>query len=242
MTGRIPLLLLPGLLNDDALWAAQRTGLADIADCHVGDLTAGTTLHEVAAQVLDAAPPTFALAGFSLGGFVAQQILRMAPERVCRLALLDTTYLPDSSERAAQRAAQAASVRAASGASRTAVFHGFGDAMMRQYVDASRLDDEALLHAIRAMTTRLGADVFLRQIALERVDGSDVLSAWQGPALVLCGANDRITPVAVHEQMHALMPQSRLEVLAACGHLSPMERPEAVNDALRAWLHAPTAG
>ncbi len=230
---KIPLLLLPGLLNDAELWRAQIADLSDIADCVVGDLTRGDTLQAVAEDVLAQAPPRFALAGFSLGGFVAQQLLRIAPERVRRLALIDTSIRADSPERAAQRRAQRASARL------PGTFHGFGDTLMRSYIDASRLDDQALVRRVRGMTTRLGAEVFLRQSALERVDGRDVLAAYRDPLLIVCGANDRITPPAISEEMHALAPHSRLLVLPDCGHLAPMEKPEEVSAALRGWLHVP---
>ncbi|MCL7714665.1 alpha/beta fold hydrolase [Stenotrophomonas mori] len=230
--GKIPLLLLPGLLNDAELWRAQLADLSDIADCTVGDQTRGHTLRAVAEDVLAQAPPRFALAGFSLGGFVAQQILRIAPGRVRRLALVGSSMHADSPERAAQRRAQRASVRL------PGRFHGFGDTLMRSYIDASRLGDHGLVQRVRAMTARLGAEVFLRQSALERVEGRDVLAGYRDPLLIVCGANDRITPPAVSEEMHALVPQSRLVVIPACGHLAPMEKPEAVSAALRGWLLA----
>jgi len=231
--GKIPLLLLPGLLNDAELWRAQIADLSDIADCVVGDQTRGDTLQAVAEDVLAQAPPRFALAGFSLGGFVAQQILRVAPTRVRRLALIGSSIHADSPERAAQRRAQRASVRL------PGTFHGFGDRLMRSYIDASRLDDHVLVQRVRAMTTRLGADVFLRQSALERPDGHAVLAAYRDPLLIVCGANDRITPPAVSEEMHALAPHSQLRVLPGCGHLAPMEKPDEVSAALRGWLLAP---
>ncbi|GAB3066519.1 alpha/beta fold hydrolase [Stenotrophomonas tumulicola] len=235
MSERIPLLLLPGLLNDAELWRAQLTDLADIADCSVGDLTRGETLQAVAEAVLSQAPERFALAGFSLGGFVAQQILRIAPQRVLRLALVDTSLHADSPERARQRAAQAASVRLSAGNPRRA-FHGFGDKLMRSYIDASRLDDHRLVQRVRDMTARLGAEVFLRQSALERTDGHELLAAYRDPLLIVCGANDRITPLVISEEMHALAPHSTLVVIPECGHLAPMEKPDEVSHALRAWL------
>ena len=236
MDNRIPLLLLPGLLNDAGLWRAQLDDLQDIAACQVGDQTRHDTLEEVAAAILSEAPPRFALAGFSLGGFVAQQILRMQPERVTRLALLDTSIHADSPERAAQRQQQRSSVRL------PGAFNGFGDRLMRSYIDASRYEDAALIAEVRAMTARLGVDVFLRQSALARVDGSAVIAAWRRPLLVLCGANDQITPVAVHREIAALVPQATLQILPACGHLAPLERPDDVSGAMRRWLLAPDDG
>ncbi|MGH8040273.1 MAG: alpha/beta fold hydrolase [Stenotrophomonas sp.] len=232
MTQRLPLLLLPGLLNDAELWRAQVAALSDIADCTVGDQTRGETMQDVVEDVLAQAPSRFALAGFSLGGFVAQHILRVAPERVMRLALIDTSFHADSPERAAQRQSQRASVRL------PGTFHGFGDTLMRSYIDASRLDDYVLVQRVRDMTTRLGAEVFLRQSALDRADGRAVLAAYRDPLLIVCGANDRITPLATSEEMQALVPGSTLVVLPDCGHLSPMEKPDEVSAAMREWLLA----
>ncbi|MGV8960250.1 MAG: alpha/beta fold hydrolase [Stenotrophomonas sp.] len=229
---RIPLLLLPGLLNDATLWRDQIAGLSDIADCHVGDLTGHDSLRAVTQSVLAAAPPRFALAGFSLGGYIAQEILRQAPQRVQRLALLGSSFRADSPERAAQRLAQQATVRMAGS------FHGFGDKLMRSYIDASRLQDAALVDTVRAMTTRLGADVFLRQSRIERIDGRDVLCGYADPLLVVCGQNDLITPPAISREIVAMAPQARLHVLPHCGHLAPLEQPVAVLQAMRQWLLA----
>lgn len=226
----LPLLLLPGLLNDATLWQAQLRDLADVATCQVGDLTAHGDLEALVQAVLDSAPPRFALAGFSLGGWVAQHILRRAPQRVERLALIGTSYLPDSPERAAQRAKQQALVAVAGN------FHGFGNSMMRRYVDPTRLDDRSLRDSVRGMTQRLGAQVFLRQNALPRLDGRDVLHGYAAPALVLCGVNDAITPLQRSREMAAMMPASELVELPACGHLAPLEQPAAVSAAMRRWL------
>ncbi|WDS35142.1 alpha/beta fold hydrolase [Pseudoxanthomonas sp.] len=226
---RPDLVLLPGLLNDADLWRAQLADLADLADCQVGDFSSVDSMRAAAGQVLDTAPPTFALAGFSLGGYVAQEILRIAPQRVQRLALLDTSYQPDSPARAQQRRGQQAAVR-------RGAFHGFGETLMRAYTDPSHHGDAALMERIRAMTQRLGAEVFLRQSAFEREDGSAVLRAFDRPALVLVGEHDGITPPAVHEQMAALLPDATLVRVAQAGHLTPLEQPEAVSAALRAWL------
>ena len=231
-SGKIPLLLLPGLLNDEVLWRAQIAGLADIADCQVGDLTRQDSLRAVAEDVLQSAPARFALAGFSLGGYVAQEILRIAPQRVQRLALLDTSFHADSAERSAQRASQQASVRMGGS------FHGFGDKLMRSYIDASRLQDHALVETVRSMTTRLGAEVFLRQSRIERADGREVLQRYRDPLLVLCGENDAITPLAISREIAALVTDAQLVVIPQCGHLAPLEQPAAVNAAMRDWLMA----
>lgn len=228
-----PLLLLPGLLNDATLWQGQVDALSDLTRCQVGDLTVHDDLDAMVDALLAAAPARFALAGFSLGGWVAQHILRRAPERVERLALIGTSYLPDSPERAAQRDRQQAIVAVAGN------FHGFGNSMMRRYVDASRLEDTVLRETVRGMTMRLGPQVFLRQNALPRWDGSSVLKDFDRPALVLCGVNDAITPLQRSREMAGMLVDVKLVELADCGHLAPLEQPQAVSAAMRDWLMRP---
>lgn len=227
---RPQLLLLPGLLNDAELWRDQVTGLADVARCQVPDLTPFATLPEMAASVLAQAEPTFALAGFSMGGYVAQEIARIAPERIERLALLDTSIRVDTPERAAQRKALNKA------AARGGTFLGIGQAIMKSYVDASRLDDADLTGRIVEMTQRLGREVFLRQNSLEREDGAAALRALRCPIVIICGENDAITPLAGQREMASAIGCSHLVVIPHAGHMTPMERPDAVNGALRHWL------
>jgi pimeloyl-ACP methyl ester carboxylesterase len=231
MTAALPqLILLPGLLNDAELWRDQVGGLADAARCQVADLTRGESLRELAQQVLAEAEPTFALAGFSMGGYVAQEIARIAPERIERLALIDTAIRADTPERAAQRRA----VNAA--ASHEGAFLGVADRLMASYVDASRLDDKNLTGRIQAMTQRLGREVFLRQNGLAREDGAAALRALRCPIVIICGEHDAITPLAgQHEMAHAI-GCLHMVIIPNAGHMTPMEAPDAVNAALRRWL------
>jgi len=230
MTDTPQLLLLPGLLNDAELWRDQITGLADVARCQVADLTQGESLRELAEQVLEIAEPTFALAGFSMGGYVAQEIARIAPERIQRLALIDTAVRPDTPERAAQRKATNAA------AQRPGAFLGIADRLMASYVDPSRLDDKDLTGRIQAMTQRLGREVFLRQNGLPREDGAAALRALRVPIVIICGEHDAITPLAgQHEMAHAI-GCTHMVIIPNAGHMTPMEAPEAVNAALRRWL------
>ena len=224
------LLLLPGLLNDAGLWRDQISGLADVARCQVADLTQGETLGDLAEAVLAGAEPTFALAGFSMGGYVAQEIARRAPERIERLALLDTSIRVDTPERAAQRRALNEAAR------RPGQFLGITERILASYIDASRLDDKDLTGRIQAMTQRLGREVFLRQNALERSDGAAVLRALNKPIQIICGENDAITPAEGHREMARAIGCTHLLVIPGAGHMTPMEAPEAVNQALRRWL------
>jgi pimeloyl-ACP methyl ester carboxylesterase len=225
------LMLLPGLLNDAELWRDQIAGLSDLADIAVADLTRLEGIACLAAGVLAAAAPTFALAGFSFGGYVAQEILRQAPQRVERLALLDTSIRVDTPQRAMQR--RALNKAAASDGH----FVGMTDRMLETYIDHSRLGDADLTGRIRAMTERLGREVFLRQNSAERDDGEAALRAYPGPTVIVCGDNDALTPLPLSREM-AQIADCPLVIIEGSGHMTPMERPQAVTAALRDWLRA----
>jgi pimeloyl-ACP methyl ester carboxylesterase len=227
------LILLPGLLNDAELWRDQISGLADVARPVVADLTRGETIGALAASVLAIAEPSFALAGFSMGGFVAQEIARIAPERIQRLALLDTAIRADTPERAARRVALDAAAR------RPGAFLGISDRILTSYIDPSRLTDAELTGRIQAMTQRLGRDVFLRQNSLARADGEAALRALRCPILILAGETDQITPLAGQQAMARAIPGAHLRIIAGAGHMTPMEAPDAVTQALRHWLAIP---
>ena len=227
---RKTLILIPGLLNDAELWRDQREGLSDIAECRVADITQGETLHALAAQILSWAPPSFALAGFSLGGYVAQEIARIAPERIERLALLDTSIRADSDERAAMRR------RLNQAATAPGRFHGFGDGLLKTYLHPSHLEDKRIVERIRGMTERLGTDVFVRQNDLDRKDGEATLRMLQCPVLILCGEQDSLTPLADHHDMTLVARNSTLVVVPHSGHMTPIEQPALVTQALREWM------
>lgn len=224
------LLLLPGTLNDEELWRAQVTGLADLADGVVGDISQGTTLTELAESVLATAAPSFALAGFSMGGFVALEIARLAPERIERLALLDTSMRADTPGRLAERQALDRAARA------TGMFLGVTRRMLSDYVATSHLNDEDLARRIQVMTQRMGREVFLRQNAVARTGGEAALRSLDCPILILCGAEDAITPPKLHHEMAAANSRAKLVIIEEAGHMSPMEQPEKVTAAMRDWL------
>jgi pimeloyl-ACP methyl ester carboxylesterase len=224
------LVLIPGLLNDADLWRDQIANMSSVATCHVADITNSKTLREAAESVLAEAPPVFALAGFSLGGYVAQEIVRIARERISHLALLDTSIRPDTPERAATRRALDRAARA------PGKFHGFGDRLLATYLDPSNLADERIASRIRAMTERLGVDTFVRQNNIERKDGAQALRSLTCPILILCGENDKLTPVADHREMLRVAPHAKLVIVERSGHMTPIENPKAVTQALVDWL------
>lgn len=224
------LLLLPGLLCDGRLFRAQIDDLADIATCSVGDLTVADTIGELADAVLAHAPPQFALAGLSMGGYVALEIMRAAPERVQGLALLGTSARADTADATANR------LTAMTQAENN--FQIVLDQLMPKLVHPSRMKYHSMVDSIYSMGHRVGKDAYLRQqrAIMARVDSRPDLRHIACPTLVLCGRDDVLTPVALHEEMAAAIRGTELVILDECAHLSPMGQPEAVSSALRDWL------
>lgn len=236
-TKKQDLVLLPGLACDSALWRAQIAGLADIAHVHVADTTRADSMAGLAAEVLAAAPARFALAGLSMGGYVAQEMLRRAPARITRLALLDSSAEADTEAHAAYR-------RGLMELAEKGEFKGVTRRFLPMLLHPDRVEDADLAATVMAMAERCGRAAYLRQqtALLHRADGWDVLGKVACPTLILCGREDRLTPLAAHEAMAAAIPGAELVVLDGCGHLSPLEKPDAVTAAMRRWLLRPRAG
>ncbi|HET8726890.1 MAG TPA: alpha/beta fold hydrolase [Alphaproteobacteria bacterium] len=231
MSDRIPLLLLPGLLCDSALWAPQRAALADVAETSVADLTRHDSVRAMADSVLAAAPERFALAGLSMGGYVALEIMRQAPGRVDRLALLDTSARPDTDETAKRR-------RGLISLARMGRFKGVTPRLLPMLLHPDRLDDGPLTGTVMDMAERVGQAAFIRQqtAILGRPDSRPGLAAIACPTLVLCGRQDALTPLEMSEELAAGIPGADLVVVEDCGHLSTLEKPDGVTECLRAWL------
>ena len=230
------LVLLPGLLCDPALWQAQIDRFGDRFEIMVADLTRDASVRAMAGRVLASAPASFALAGLSMGGYVAQEILREAPARVRRVALLDTSARADSDEQVARRHALIALAK-------TGKFKGVTPRLLPLLIHPARLDDRRLTGTVMTMAERVGQAAFLRQqqAILGRPDGRADLARIACPALVLCGRDDALTPPALSEELARAIPAARLVVVEECGHLAPLEQPDTVNQAFEDWL-APELG
>ena len=229
---RRPLVLIPGLLCSNRLWQPQIDAMRSTAECWVVDPTRHEEMGVLAATLLQEIPfPRFALAGLSMGGYVALEIMRQAPDRVTQLALLSTTARPDSPEKTANR-------RRLMALADHGRFAGVSAALLPQFIHPSRLGDAALSATIRDMAQVVGKDAFLRQqrAIMSRRDSRPHLGAIRCATLVLCGRGDVLTPLEDHEEIARLIPGATLEVIGDCGHLGPLERPEAVSGAMRAWL------
>lgn len=227
----IPLILLPGLLCDSALWTHQTRHLGEIAESAVPNLTGHDSLGGLAAAVLAAAPDRFALAGLSMGGYVALEIMRQAPERVIKLALLDTNARPDSDEQRRRR-------RGLMALANRGEFRGVTPRLLPMLIHPDRTEEQDLTATVMQMAERVGKEAFLRQqtAILGRPDSRPDLARIACPTLVLCGREDALSTLEMHVEMAEAIPQARLAVVEQCGHLAPLERPHATTALLRDWL------
>lgn len=236
MSERTALVLLPGLLCDARLWKSQADGLGDIADIIIADMTLDDTMAGMAARALDGAPDRFALAGLSMGGYVALEIMRQASEKVTKLALLDTGARSDSPEQTSRRK----DLIALAGRGE---FKAVSPRLLPLFVHQSRLSDNVLIDEIADMADSVGKAAFLRQqkAIMGRPDSRPDLADIECPTLVVCGRQDVLTPPELSEEIARLIPGAGLTLIDDCGHLSTMERPGAVTAAMRSWLTAPAA-
>jgi len=224
------LLLLPGLTNDARVWQGVADCLADVATVRVGDLGTADTMAALADDVLAKAPALFALAGLSMGGYCALEIVARAPERVMALGLVDTSARPDTPEGRANREKQIARAPTELAA--------IVEELLPKWVHPSRLADPAVADVVRAMARDRGPAVFARQqrAIIRRADSRPRLSAIRCPTVVVCGREDTLLPLEVHEEMAHGIAGATLRVIEACGHLAPLVRPAEVAGALRELL------
>jgi len=237
MTG-LPLVLIPGLMCDDTVWQPLVPLLADVAHCQLVDHGAADDLAQMARQILDDAPPRFNLAGHSMGGRVALEVVRLAAGRVARLALLDTGYT--ASAEGAPGMAERAGREALLALARDQGVRVMALQWVQGMLAPLRLADAALVETIVAMFERKSADIFARQIAalLARPDATPVLTALRVPTLVLCGEHDSWATPAQHARIAALVRPDLvdLQLVTDAGHMSTLEQPSAVAQAMRKWL------
>lgn len=227
----IPLVLLPGMMCDARLFGPQIAALSGRYPILVAPMVGASSMEALTETLLRYAPPRFALAGLSMGGILAMEILRQAPDRVLGLALLDTNPLAERDEIKQRRAVQMAAARA-----------GELARVMRDDMKPNYLADgphrQEILDLCMAMALDLGPEVFVQQsLALrDRKDQCQTLRRFARPSLVLCGRQDRLCPVERHQLMAELLPAARLEIIDGAGHLATLEQPDAVSAALEGWL------
>lgn len=232
------LVLVPGLMCDDTVWRHQVAVLGTGRDVRVAEHAQSDTLGAMAERILDAAAPRFALAGHSMGGRVALEVVARAPERVSRLALLDTGHAA-LARGAAGDQEKAGRYRLLEIAQRDGMLAMARD-WARGMVHPARLTDLTLMDAIHSMIVRAGVARFEAQIRalLARPDRTSLLVTLRVPTLILCGRDDNWSPLSRHEDMARLIHGSHLVGVPDCGHMSTMERPEAITTAMLGWLEA----
>lgn len=228
-----PIVFLPGMMCDARLFGPQINAFSGKHPVMCHPLVGHDRVEALASQILSNAPESFALAGLSMGGIVAMEVVRQAPGRVERLALLDTNPLAEKDEVKARRLPQIEAVK-----------QGELRRVMRDEMKPNYLADGpnlgAILDLCMAMATDLGPDVFVEQshALAARPDQTEVLAQYDRPTLVLCGREERLCPVERHEMMHSLLPNSDLVVVDHAGHLPTLEQPDETNAALKRWLEA----
>nr|WP_302479165.1 alpha/beta fold hydrolase [Ruegeria arenilitoris] len=227
------MVLLPGLMCDARVFAPQVAHFSRQRAVTVAPVSLGERIEEIASGLLDQLPHRFALAGLSMGGVVALELVRRAPDRVSRLCLMSTDAQADTPQIAAAREEHLVGAKA-----------GRLEDVMRRILGSDSLAPGPrrvpILNDVISMALDLGADVFERQIrALQRrPDQQGALRMIKTPTLVVCGAHDRLTPARKHAFMADLIPGAELKVIDDAGHLPTLETPQAVNEALENWLTA----
>jgi pimeloyl-ACP methyl ester carboxylesterase len=228
---RPALLMLSGHLCSEKLWESQIKAFAEDYECLPYVFRQGDSIESYAQQVLESAPASFSLVGLSMGGYVAFEIMRRAPMRVERLALLDTSAEADTPARTAQRYVDIQSAEELG-------LEAFAKILPSRWMHPIHQKQDAFRQSILEMVLSVGHTAQKQQVSamINRVDSFPTLKAIKCPTLVLCGREDLSTPVSMHEDIARLVPDSRLVIVEQCGHLSTMEQPEIVNASLRQWL------
>lgn len=231
MADQVPIVLIPGLLCSPRLYAEQLPALWRSGPVTVASHHGAGSIKEIASQVLASAPPRFSLAGLSMGGYVALEIMRQASDRVARLALIDTSARPDTPDKTQGRRDQIALAEAGR-------LGEVADGLYPRWVGPARRDDPALRSTVRQMADETGPEAFIRQqtAIMNRPDSRPGLGSIGCQALVAVGVDDEVTPLEHAQEMADGIPGARLLVIPDCGHLSTLEQPRIVTKALTAWL------
>ncbi|MGJ5024956.1 alpha/beta fold hydrolase [Bradyrhizobium oligotrophicum] len=231
MTDALPLVLVPGLISSPRIYAPVIPALWRLGPVMVANHVRDDSMAAIARRILSEAPPRFALAGHSMGGYIALEIMRQAPERVGRLALINTQARPDRPEASARRRTMI--TRAKEGD-----YHGVVDELFSGFVHPSRQDDPRLRQLVHDMAEEVGVIGFIRQLTaiMSRPDSRPTLTAIRCPTLVLTSDTDNTIPNSLSKEMADGIDGSWLVVLENCGHLPQPEQPEETAQALMEWL------
>ena len=222
---------MPGLLCDDQLWAAQTAALAGDCDVVVADMTQDDSIAGMASRAIAQMPESFVVCGLSMGGYTAMEVMRQAGDQVTRLALFDTSPYADTPERIEIRRNLIERVKGGA-------FENVIEEHFQSFVHPSRLSDTELMGKIRTSAVNVGPEAYIREqtAIIGRVDSTDSLSKVTCPTLVLCGAEDALTPPSLHDEMAELVQGATLVKVPGSGHLPTLEKPDEVTAAMRDWL------
>jgi len=231
MPQTMPILLIPGLACSARLFGPQFPALWRLGPVMVANHTGEGTMAGIAQSILAHAPPRFHMAGLSMGGYIALEVLRQAPDRIARLALLDTGSRADTPEQTERRK----KLIAIAGNERLELVN---DLLWPLLVHESRMQDSELRATVDAMLLETGAENFMLQqrALMTRPDSRPGLGAIRSPTLVAVGDGDRLTPLDLSEEIAENIPGAKLEIVAGSGHLSTLERPEALTKLLVGWF------
>ena len=233
MMQSLPLVMVPGLTCTARLYGPQVAALWQFGPVMVADHRRDADMAAIATRILKDAPPRFVLAGLSMGGYIAFAMLRLAPERIARLALLDTSARPDTPEQTAGRRTQIAMAQSGR-------YAEIPDQSIPRYLNAKHQRDERLTGIVRQMIAETGPESFMLQLKaiMSRPDSRPMLASIRCPTLVVVGDADVATPPELNKEIADGIAGAKLMVIPDSGHLTTLEQPEAVNAALAEWLRA----
>jgi pimeloyl-ACP methyl ester carboxylesterase len=233
MDNPMPILLVPGLACSPRIFAPVVPALWRFGPVTVANHIRNDNMGAIARKILAEAPPRFALAGHSMGGYIAFEIMRQAPERVAKLALMNTQARPDTPEASERRRGQIARAKAGE-------YRAILDELFAGFVHPSRRDDSGLRQLVNDMGDDVGPEAFVRQLTaiMSRPDSRPSLAWIKCPTLVLSSDEDKTVPNSLSTEMADGIPGAKLTVIPDCGHLTPLEQPQATAEALVEWLRS----
>ena len=232
MPQSLPTVLVPGLTCTAALYGHQIDVLWPYGPVTVADHRRDDDVAAIAARILADAPPRFALCGLSMGGYIAFAMMRQAPERIVKLALMDTSARPDTPEQTAARKTQIAMAQSGR-------YAEIPEQAIPRYLNAKNQRDERFTSIVRRMAMQTGPEAYMRQLKaiMSRPDSRPLLASIKCPTMVLVGDSDISTPPEVNKEIAEGIAGATLTIVPDCAHLSTLEQPEAVNAALIQWLN-----
>ncbi len=225
------LILIPGLLNDESLWKYQQQALRSQANIIIPQIQSFSDIRQQAAYILKNAPEKFALAGLSMGGYIAMEMMKQAPQRVTRVAFLDTTWQIDDAQKKQQRENMIE-------LSAYGRFEGVTSLILKQILAPENLENQELVSQIKIMAKKTGQKEFVNQqkLILSRTSSVELFSQIQVPALCLVGQKDIITEASVMKEMAKALPYGYFCEVENAAHLPPLEQPNAVNAVMQIWM------